>query len=258
MRSLLISLGLLAALPLCADDAVGRWNLDVHTYKGTLDGHYLGVDSGEPFQVDLKNDLGLVRDKSKTGFGLEYQGHRFGLEVSMDGQDYVGSNTINRAVTINGQTFNVGAKITSTVKSTTTVVNWTIRALSFDYVWLGVDLGARGVSLDLKAAGYEPFTSYSATAAYKIDYPVPQIGVSAGFNAFGGRVVGRGYYHFPKYSGASYIVTGADLRIFPISWLGIRAFTTTAKLNVPRGSINKDIDITLDQSGSGFGVVLRF
>lgn len=249
---------LLAALPLCAQGTVGHWNLDVHSMNGTLAGHYQGVSDGNNFLVDLKDDLGLTRDKAKPGFGLEYQGHRFGLELSVDGQDFAGSKVVTRKVTIDGTNFNVGARVNSTVKSRTTVFNWTIRALTWEHVWLGIDLGARGLSLDMAANGNEPFTGVTAKAAYKISYPVPQLGLSAGFNAFGGRLVGRGYFHELKYRGASDTVKGADLRFFPISWLGVRAFTVSEEMRVPKGALDKDIDIALDQSGSGFGVVFRF
>ena len=258
MRPFVVSLGLLTTAPLCAQGAGGPWYVDVHTLNGSLTGHYQGLQDGKPFSVDLKDDLGLASEKTKTGFGLEYQGHRFGLEASVDGQNYVGSNTINKVVTINGQSFDVGAKVNSTVKSTTAIFNWTIRALVWDHVWLGVDLGVRQMNLDMNAVGTSALVATTASAQYKAGYPVPQVGVSAGFNAFNGRVVGRGFYHTLAYSGASFTVQGVDLRFFPLSWLGVKAFASSEKLTIPKGSITNDADIALDESGSGVGVVVRF
>ena len=258
MRSVLVTLGLLTVMPLCAEGNGGPWSVDVHSWSGTLSGHYLGMQDSQPFDVDLKNDLALASQKAQVGFGLEYQGHRFGLEVSSDGQTYQGVNTISKVVTINGQSFNVGARVNSTVKSQTTVFNWTIRALSFEHVWAGFDLGVRQTSLEIQASAYSALVSSTASADYKANYPIPQVGVAAGFNLFSGRLVGRAYYHTLAYSGASYNVQGVDLRFFPVSWVGVKAFAASAKLTVPQGSIKNDADIALDESGSGFGVVFRF
>jgi hypothetical protein len=232
--------------------------VDVHAYDGTLSGHYRGMDNGQPFAVDLRDDLGLGRDGTKPGVGLEYQGHRFGLEFSLDQQHFRGSQLAKVPFTVNGQTYQAGVLVNSTVKATHTVFNWTIRALAFDHAWLGVDLGVRGISLDLRASGLEPFTQQNALASYKASYPIPQVGLSAGFNASRSRLVGRAFYHRLQYEGATYTAAGGDLRYFPVSWAGLRAFTATERLRVPQGSINKDIDIALDQTGSGAGVVFRF
>ena len=151
MRSLLLPIGLLGCLPVCAQGAGGRWNVDVHSMTGTLAGHYQGVTDGNSFRVDLKDDLALVRDKSKPGFGFEYQGHRFGVELASDRQDYLGSSVVKLPFTLNGQTFNPGVNVTSVVKSSTIVFNWTIRALVWQHVWFGFDLGVRDLTLDMKA-----------------------------------------------------------------------------------------------------------
>jgi len=71
-------------------------------------------------------------------------------------------------------------------------------------------------------------------------------------------VIGRGYYHLLSYKGASYHHVGGDLRFFPVTWLGIRVFTDTEKLDVPNHSIKDDLEVGLNRQGTGFGVVLRF
>ena len=266
MRPVLVTLGLLAAMPLCAQEQLGRWNLDVHTCTGTLKGHYIGTQSGEPFSVDLQTDLGLSSSGSKIGYGIEYQGHRFGLELSRDAQNFKGSQYITRQVTINGQAFGEGGLVTSAVNTSTTTFNWTIRCLSLEHIWLGIDLGTRVVTMDMSANGVGtsslvdgyaiPGTTVSS--AYSGTIPLPLVGLSAGFS-LEGYLVGRAYYHTLQYSGASYNVTGFDLRFFPTPWLGIKGYTNMAKLRIPAGAISKDnADIALDQTGSGFGVVLRF
>jgi hypothetical protein len=258
MRLSLLTLGLLAALPIHAQDLVRYWYFDVHQTKPTLEGHFEGKQDGNDFRMDLKDDLALAKDKTKIGFAVEYQGPRFGLELSMDGQDYLGTNMVNKKVSINGQTWTAGARLTTSVKATNTTFNWTIRALTWPQFWIGVDLGVRGMGVDLKASGIEPFTQVQASAGYKITIPIPQLGLSTGFNAFGGRLIGRGFYHYLGYSGASYSHIGADLRYFPVQWLGVRAFTDTESFKIPKGSAKQDADIGLDRAGTGFGVVVRF
>ena len=124
MRSLLVSLGLLGMLcaPLRAEEEGGHWFLDVHTLAGTLDGHYHGLQNNEPMDVDLKGDLGLAADGNKPGAGLEYQGHRFGLELAANEADFKGSQVVTKTVTINGQSFSAGAKVTSAVSPKTTLL----------------------------------------------------------------------------------------------------------------------------------------
>ena len=260
MRSLLVSLGLLGMLcaPLRAEEEGGHWFLDVHTLAGTLDGHYHGLQNNEPMDVDLKGDLGLAADGNKPGAGLEYQGHRFGLELAANEADFKGSQVVTKTVTINGQSFSAGAKVTSAVVFKTYTLNWTIRALTFEHAWIGIDLGVRAISLDLTAHGVEGFTNITADAAYKGTLPLPQVGLSAGLKLMNNRILARAFYHTLNYSGASFVVTGADVRVFPLSWLGLMAFTNQAKLNVPQGAISDSANVVLNQNGSGGGIVFRF
>ena len=274
MRSFLVALGLLAALPVCAEGG-GQWSVDVHSTTGTLGGHYRGTLNGEAFSMDLKNDLALASTGNKAGVGLEYQGPRFGLELSMDAQSYTGNNAVPEPVTVNGQSYGTGAQVASTVKTTTLVLNWTIRALTFEEGWFGVDLGVRDLVMNVSTVGSvtnasltangtpitvngSGFPGTSASASYKGSLPLPMIGLSGGVYLFGGSVLGRAYYHLLEYSGASYTSVGADLRYFPVDWAGVRVFANAAKLKIPTGSLKNEVDIGLDQTASGVGVVFRF
>ena len=258
MRTTIAILGLLAALPACSQEQPGKWFLDIHSIKPSLTGHYNGTQDGQPVNFDLQDDLGLAKDGAKPGVSLEYQGHRFGVEFAADEQDYKGSNYTKRKVTISGQNWAAGAQINTTLKVTNYTFNWTVRCLTWDQFWVGLDFGVRGMGLDLKAHGTQPLTAVPADAVFKNTLPIPQLGVAIGFNAFDGRLIGRGFYHGLGYKGASYSHTGADLRYVPLSWLGVRAFVDTESWKVPNGSISSDLEIGLDRTGSGFGVVFRF
>jgi hypothetical protein len=258
MRLALVPLLLLTAAPAFTQGVESHWYLDVHRFTPTLEGHYQGTSDGQPFLVDLNNDLALAKDNTRIGYGLEYQGTRFGLELSRDEQDYAGSNRVQRNITINGQTFTANTLVTSSFKATNNTFNWTIRYLTWPQFWLGLDLGARATQTEINAFGVQGFTGVTASVNYKTTLPVPQIGPSLGFTAFHGRLVGRGLYHLLLYKDCTYNHLGVDLRYFPLSWLGVRAFADSERFRIPQGSIKSDMDITLDRSGTGFGIVARF
>jgi hypothetical protein len=256
MKMLAILLLAASSLTAMAQGAESHWYVDVHRFTPSLAGDIQGTSGGNAFDVDLRNDLGLVKGSTKPGFGLEYQGTRFGLELSRDEQDYVGSSQLQRSISVNGQTYAANTLVTSSFKATNNNFNWTIRALKWPGFWLGLDLGARATQIQLYTSGFAD--AETTTVSYKTTLPVPQLGPSLGFEAFGGRLVGRASYHLLAYKGSTYSHPAVDLRFFPISWLGVMAFADGEHFRVPQGSIKSDLDLTLDRSGTGFGLVARF
>lgn len=257
MRSFLLSWVLLAVLPLGAQE-VGYWQLDVHANSGTLGGHYVGTEGGQAYAVDLQNDLGLASAGLKVGlgYGLEYQGHGFALELSTDALNFTGSKKITENVTVNGQTYSAGGVVTSSVKTTTSELVWTLREGTSHPGWFGFDACIRDVGVSLTAQG--SVSGVTQSASYSGSLPLPMVGLSAGFQLDDGTVVARAYFHTMYFFGASYNVYGADLRYFPVLWGGFRAYTTVAQLKVPNGSIWSNLDIALNQNTYGVGGVLRF
>jgi len=258
MRSFLAPLVLAAALPAFAQGVEKHWYFDVHSFGPTFEGRFQDHSGSNPVDVDLQNDLGLAKDKTKVGFGLEYQGPRFGLELARDEEDYKGAKVVSRNITINGQTFNESTLVHSSLKAVDNTLNWTIRCATWPQFWIGLDLGVRATQMEIHADGTDPFTNISATAHYKTTLPVPQIGPSLGFEALDNRVIARAYYHFLTYKGCTYKHPGADLRAFPVRWLGVRVFTDGEHFKVPRNSINSDVEANLDRTGTGLGIVLRY
>jgi hypothetical protein len=253
---LVLALGLAPEAMAYGPGGQGRWFADIHAQGASLSGHLQGTSGGNPFNVDLKDDLGLERSGYKPGFSLEYQGPRFGLELSRDRQDYTGDTHLSRTITVNGTTYAASTRVLSSLKTTSTTFNWTIRALAGPQAWLGVDLGVRSTELDFATSG--SLASTTTAAGYRTTLPMPQVGPAAGFTALDGALVGRAFVHFLAYKGASYTHPGADLRYFPISWLGIRAFYDGERFRVPKGSLKDDMDLSLDLGGAGLGVVARF
>ncbi len=257
MRTLVLSAAILAALPASAQSR-GAWFLDLHRVAPTLEGSYTGMQDGKPVNFDIVKDLALAKDSTRVGVALEYQGPRFGLELSAESQDYAGSNLISRDVTISGQTWNAQATVATSVKMTNYTGNWTIRFMRTPGFWIGADLGVRGTVLDLNATGTSYLTGVTSKASFKSGLPMPQVGPSVGYYGLDGRLVLRGFYHYLGYKGARYHHAGADVRYFPLDWLGVRVFTSGESWKVPSDTISKDLAITLDRSGTGFGLVLKF
>ena len=256
MRFPILFLALAAAASAWAGE--GCWYFDIHTVAPTFTGHCKGIQDGSAVQFDLVNDLALARTGTPPGASIEYQGSRFALELSMDRQDYGGSNTLNQTVQIGGQTFSAQARLTSTLKVNAYTGNGTIRIFRWPSAWIGLDLGVEITTVDLDATAENHLLGAPATAIFKYPLRMPQLGPAAGFKAFGNRLVARGHYHFLAYQGATYHHAGADVRYFPLPWLGIRAFVSGEGWRVPDNSIAQNLEIGLERNGAGFGLVARF
>jgi hypothetical protein len=252
----------LFALTLCAPLALQasprNFYLDIHRFSPSLEGHLNGLQDDKAISFDFQRDLGLEKDAAQLGAALEYQGPRFGVEFSADGQDYAGRQRLEQVITIDDQDFQAGTDMVSAMTVKNYTFNWTIRVLRPGPAWIGVDLGARVWKVELQADGYDPLTAITSHAHVEMPLPIPQLGVSAGFQAFDYRLVGKVYYHFLNRSGASYTHIGADLRAFPLKWLGVRAFFDSEAFKVPKGSIEEDLELQLDRKGAGLGLVLKF
>jgi hypothetical protein len=253
-----VPLFLLVALPLAAQVPERRWSLDIHGLPATLEGSFQGKVDGNDIALDLKNDLALTKDKTLPGAGIEYQGHRFGLTLSSDAQDYKGSAVVTRTISLNGQDFPASTRVDSRIKLRSYDLNWTIRVLTWEQAWIGLDLGGHVWDLDMSASGIKPGDTLPTTAAQKITVPIPQAGVSIGGKGLSDRIVGRASFHFLRYKGSSYHRWQGDLRYFPLPWLGVRAFLDDETFDVPKGSIKDDLVLNVDRNGAGFGVVFRF
>lgn len=230
------------------------FTLGAQSYGPALSGHFNGVQDGKSFDVDLKSDLGLGKDKSTPGFFLDYQGPRFGFQVTSGAAEYRGNQMVNRNVTLDGTTYPVGTQVRSHMKLATVDGTWTIKLATEANAWIGLDLGAQVWTVDMDAAD----SSGARLANTQVKAPIPQIGLSGGSRGYNGAVESKLYYHYLAYKKAKYTLYGLDLRIFPVRWFGLRAFYEAGKLDVPKGSLKDDLELQLDRKGLGFGAVLRF
>jgi len=258
MRVLPFALSLCASAALAQADAFPRtWTFGGQVFGPTLTGHFEGIQDGQPLSVDLDADLGLGKDKTTPGLFLDYQGPRFGFQVSSGTAEYRGDRVVNRTITVDGTSYTAGTRVQSHVKLASLDAIWTIRLYRGASAWLGLDLGAQTWTLDMDASGQPPLGAPLASST-KVTAPIPQLGLSAGGRGFNGVLEAKTYLHYLGYKQAKYTLFGADLRVFPVKWLGLRAFYEGGSFDVPKGSVSDDLEFKLDRKGAGFGAVVRF
>lgn len=234
------------------------WTFGVQSYGPTLTGHFQGTQDGQPILLDLDGDLGLGKDKTTPGLFLDYQGPRFGFQVSSGKAEYRGDRVVTRTITLDGTNYTAGTRVQSHVKLASVDGIWTIKFVREADAWLGVDLGVQAWTLDMDATGTPPAPAAPVASSTRISAPIPQIGLSGGSRGYNGAVEAKAYIHYLAYKQAKYTLFGADLRVFPVSWFGLRAFYEGGSFDVPKGSVKDDLEFKLDRKGFGFGGVLRF
>ena len=233
------------------------WTLGGQSFGPALSGHFQGVQDGQPMDLDLERDLGLGKDKLTPGFFLDYQGPRFAFQISNGATDYRGDRIVTRTVTVDGTSYTAGTRVQSHVKLASVDATWTIKFVRETDAWLGLDLGVQAWTMDLDAVSVPPVGSPVASRT-RVTAPIPQIGLSGGSRGYNGAVEAKAYVHYLGYRSAKYTLYGADLRIYPVSWFGLRAFYEGGSFDVPKGSIQDDLEVKLDRKGVGFGAVVRF
>lgn len=234
------------------------WTLGAQNFGPTLTGHFQGSQNGQPILLDLDADLGLGKDKTTPGVFIDYQGPRFAFQISSGATEYKGNRQVARTITLNGTSYTVGTQVLSHVKLASVDGIWTIKFVRDADTWLGLDLGAQVWTLDMDASGVVPPATTATTASTRVTAPIPQIGLSGGSRGFNGAVETKAYVHYLAYKQAKYTLFGADLRVYPVSWLGLRAFYEGGSFDVPKGSVKDDLEFKLDRKGVGVGAVLRF
>ena len=230
----------------------------VQSYGPSFTGHFNGTQDGQPIALDLEGDLGLGKDKTTPGLFFDYQGPRFAFQVSSGSAEYRGDRVVTRTVTVDGVDYAAGTRVQSHVKLASVDGIWTIKFLRRPDAWLGLDLGVQAWTLDLDAAGTPPLPLTPVASSTTIKAPIPQIGLSGGSRGFNGAVESKAYFHYLGAKGAKYTMLGADLRVFPVRWFGLRVFYEGSTFDVPRGSVKDDLEFRLDRKGVGFGGVVRF
>jgi hypothetical protein len=186
-------------------------------------------------------------------------GRRCGFSLDMGSMAFAGQNRIARKIDIDGNKFDEDMDVTSSLKNTMIDLTGTVKILSLDNFWLGVDYGIQAWLLSVSAHGRSvstPGENESATLSQPV--PIPQLGFSLGARILKDTLELRGKVHLLAYSGAKYTLFAADARYYPLPWLGVRAFVENQVFDVPYGSIDDDTEAKLNNNRLGVGAVFRF
>ena len=254
----------------------GHWTFGIIRQSPGFDGSYLknsnssGSNGSNPTtstavastgtNFDTNRDLGLGKDNTGIGLLADYEGRRFLLHLATYSQSYAGNQVTSQDVNIKDTTYKAGTRLQSTLKVNDYELDWTIKLWRWEAAYLGLDLGFNSWNINVSASGNATDgngATQSVSADDSVTVPIPQIGVSAGGH-IGDRVDLRGYYNLLTYKGASYHRAGADLRYFPLKWLGVRLNVESEGFKVPLGSIGSDTAINITKNGMGLGLLARF
>ena len=256
-------LALLSVTALAAQDGPrstppgGHWEFGVIRQAPDFSGSYSKV-GGSSYDTD--RDLGLGKDTTGIGALIEYEGRRFLLHMATYSQDYIGDKVTSQDVTINNTTYSGGTEVKSQVKLRNYELDWTIKVWRWDMAYLGLDLGFNAWNLNVAAQGVGTapgFPPQYRSDAATVTVPIPQLGGSFGAH-LGKRADFRAYYNWLSRSGATYHRSGADLRFYPMNWLGLRVNYESEGFNVPEGSIDTTTALHINKNGVGFGAIARF
>ena len=249
-----------APTPAAQPPPTGKWSFGVYGCAPDLGAylHQSGDELSEGDNFDIKKDLNLKSSKMALGLRLDYLGRRCGFSLDVGSMTFAGQNRIIRNIDIDGNKFDEGVDLTSSLKNTTIDLTGTVKIFRLDHFWLGIDYGIQAWLLDVSAHGKSLSTGEIESAKFSQPVPIPQFGLSFGAKGLKDMLELRGKVHILAYSGAKYTLFAADARYYPLPWVGVRAFVENQVFDVPYGSIDDETEARLNNSRLGFGAVFRF
>ena len=248
---------LLLAIPLTAQAPVGDWVFGVYVGTPTMKGKL--KDRINPLiDFDLKNNFSPKGSNTGLGVQIDYSGTRFGFSLDYAVNDYEGQSRINGLVAISGLGYMMDVDVDGSIKNSAFDFVGTYKVWQGSRAWLGANLGIQAWYLDITAEGRSVYHPEAVKTNKSYVVPIPQIGISAGYEALQSSLILSGKAHFMVYKGASYTRFSSEVRYYPLPWLGIRAFAELQNLDSPEGSINSDLELKLDRNTFGIGVVARW
>ena len=238
------------------------WSIGLVRQMPKLTGSYFKTDGVTTNAFDLGKDLHLTRASLNLGLNLEHNGPRFLFRAGLSTQDFKGNSVLDRDVYIDTTTHHQGGVLQSEVRLLNLEVGSTYKFWRPGNGYMGVDVGVNYWDGKATAAGSgtlqsDPTQSVFSNTSASIHFPVPQLGLSAGFD-LQDRFSGRTYFHYMSLKGTQYKRFGLDLRYFPFKQLGLQLnYDREEFSNSPGSSLDSTI-LHIDKSGSGLGFILRF
>ena len=242
-------------------EALDTWSVGVGGFALNFDAD-LRVDgsSTDGGEVNLSRDLGLDKDSGIGFFSVgwrPFERHQF--DFSYYGDDISGSRTIDREITIDEETFEIGAMVNTKLGYDTYDLTYTWWMHSVPNQAFGITLGAINYSfdLDVRAEATSGEGSIEGRASTSADLPAPKIGISYR------RAFGQGW----RFSGdvsvftaeignvdADVLDTNVGLEYFPWENVGARLQYSVSRIRAE--AEKNDFDGTADLNFSGLQLQL--
>lgn len=187
-------------------------------------------------KIDLENDLGFKNSKQPVGeIALQFGDSR--LSAGFVPLTFDGSGVLNRTITYNGQTYNVGTTVTSSLKADIFDLGYTYYLVNMDDLpsraQLGIEAAVKLVNAKTSMNGAPGASSKNATI------PIPTIGLR-GRIALADFVGVTGRIGYLGYSGNSFTDVEAQLEFSPLPTLGIYAGYRQIQLKVDTSGVFAD------------------
>lgn len=245
-------------------EALDRWNAAVGGYVLNLDAS-LRVDGNRRGQdFDLSGDLGLDRSRNVGFFSLgwrPFDHHQFDLSYYRDGIS--NTSSLDREITIDDQTFMVGARLDSQfdVDVYDLTYTWWLQAAPRQAFGLNIGLVGYLVDLDVRAQGNASDQVVERSASASVDLPAPKIGISYR------RAFGNGWRFTASGSAFETSVGDIDARVldaragieyYPWSRFGLRLQYSVNRINGELDESDFHGKAKFDFSGVQLQLVGRF
>ncbi len=238
--------------------ALGGFDLDVDA-NVRVDGATADGD-----EIDLSRDLGLDKRSGIGYFSVgwrPFENHQF--DFSYYGDEATGSRTIDREITIDDETFQIGATLDTTLGYDAYDLTYTWWVHSRPNQAFGINLGAINYSLDLdvRAEALSGEQSVERSASASADLPAPKIGISYR------RAFAKGWRFSADVSAftaaignvdADVLDTNAGIEYFPWENVGARMQYSVSRIRADTEKSDFDGKVDLEFSGLQLQLVGRF
>lgn len=222
-------------------------------YQSTaISGQFAGVVNGVGTHIDMQNELGFKRSNNVTAEAAIQLGDSR-LSLGYLPLDFKGSGTLTRAISFNGQTYNVGRTVNSRVKADIFDLAYTYYLVNMDDVPSRFQLGIEPAVKLIQAKASLTDTGTNVTNEVSATVPIPTIGLRArvALADFLGVVARVGYM---GYASNRFLDLDGQVEFSPVPLLGLYAGYRKLDLKIDTSGVY--VDTRMD--GPYVGAFFRF
>ena len=207
----------------------------------TLDGN-VKVDDGTPgTTIDFDKDLGIDDEdypsvEAFVGLGDHH------LSLTYTEIDYSGKKTLTRDIVFNGETYSVGAPVTSSIEYTMIDLHYQYDLLDLENILAGFSLG--GVFQVKYLDGDIRLKTTGIDEVEDITLPIPMVGVNLHLGILADILEARVRGTAIGYSGNTIYELMADISFTPFPFMDIHGGYKTFVIDIDEDDVIFDYDMT--------------